>query len=49
MLPKGMYTFVDESFEVLPGIEVRRELDPKLRKKGLKEALITKPVNVFEE
>ena len=49
MLPKGKYTFVDEEFEVLPGIEVRRELDPKLRKKGLKEALITKPTDVFEE
>lgn len=49
MLPKGKYTFVDETFEVLPGIEVRRELDPSLRKKGLKKALITKPVEIFED
>ena len=42
MLPRGRYTFVDEIFEVEPGLEIVRKLDTRLRKNGVQEALRTK-------
>ena len=40
MLPIGVYNFVGEDFEVSPGLEIVRSLDPRQRKKGLKKAII---------
>jgi len=49
MLPIGTYMFVDEEFAVESGLEIVRKLDPRQREKGLKEALITEPKEIFEE
>ena len=49
MLPSGTYVFVDEEFLVEPGMEIVRKLSPRQREKGLKEALITEPEEIFEE
>lgn len=40
LLPVGTYQFVDQTFEVQSGLEVVLSLDPKQRKKGLKEPII---------
>ena len=48
MLPVGVYHFVGEDFEVEPGLEIVRSLDPRQRKKGLKKAVI-KEIEIPEE
>ncbi|NOY28283.1 MAG: hypothetical protein GXP62_20680 [Oligoflexia bacterium] len=35
MLPKGKYTFASQSFEVQPGLAVRIEVSPRMRRQGL--------------
>lgn len=44
MLPKGEYVFSGQKFEVVPGISVKIEVSPRMRRQGLIE-----PVIVFRE
>ncbi len=40
LLPKGHYEFATQAFTVKPGVGVRVEVSPKLRRKGLIEPVI---------
>jgi len=40
MLPKGDYVFASQPFSVEPGVSVRIEVSPKMRRQGLAEPLI---------
>jgi len=40
MLPRGEYQFAGQSFTVEPGLSVRIEVSPRLRRKGIKENVI---------
>ena len=40
LLPKGEYEFVGQSFKVDPGVTVRVEVSPKMRRQGLVEPTI---------
>ena len=40
LLPKGEYTFVGQTFRVEPGVAVRVEVSPKMRRQGVVEPTI---------
>lgn len=40
MLPKGKYSFATQSFEVEPGLSVRIEVSPRMRRQGLIDPVI---------
>jgi len=40
MLPKGNYTFATQSFQVDPGVAVRIEVSPRVRRQGLVDPVI---------
>jgi len=40
LLPKGMYDFAGQKFEVVPGISVKIEVSPRMRRQGLIDPVI---------
>jgi hypothetical protein len=50
LLPKGEYTFVEHKFTVNPGVNIKLEISPRQRKKGLVKPKITESESSsFEE